>query len=171
MKKLIESVLNVLLREDYEDKLARDVQSLKRIGWTLDKISKHLVISKDYGDVKITSDKIKDIFKGPKKVIKKKIKPLKPTPWPKDPKGSKTKDPVYAENWFAQAVRAEMDSGGSPDWSPSEVVQVMTTAGFEDEVIRRLLKNMDMPHPDDRAKRKGPRKFAKSQGRIKRTRP
>ena len=46
----------------YEDKLQSDIQSLKRIGWNLDKVTKHLITKSDEYGTKITSDLVKSYY-------------------------------------------------------------------------------------------------------------
>lgn len=123
----------------YEDKLQSDIQSLKRIGWNLDKVTKHLITKSDEYGTKITSDLVKSYY-SPDKLKMKPVKVLKPkkVSWPKDPPKSKINDPSHAEGFLNQAV----DSEESPDIEGTEAYTILHTAGYTDHAIKSVLKNM-----------------------------
>lgn len=141
-----------VLTEEDATKLVNDITSLKRIGWNLDRITKHLITSKEYG-VTMTSDMIKNIFSPPKMgAPTKATKPSKGdkapsgwgmrknVKWPKDPPASRLNDPSHAEGWIGQAI----DSGESPDITGSEMHELLRQAGYTPAVIARVIKNFGM---------------------------
>ena len=121
----------------YEDKLQSDIQSLKRIGWNLDKVTKHLITKSDEYGTKITSDLVKSYYSPEKTKAVKAPKPKKVL-WPKDPPKSKINDPSHAEGYLNQAV----DSEESPDIEGTEAYTLLQTAGYTDHAIHAVLKNM-----------------------------
>lgn len=125
-----------------EDKLENDVASLKRIGWNLDKVTKHLITSKEYG-VKMTSDLIKKIFdKTDKKGQKIVPKPPKEKhyKYPKNPVGSQKKNGRHGFDFILQMLN---DPDGSPDTSWSEAEQVLRNVGYEKSAIEDALKYLE----------------------------
>lgn len=139
------------LSEAVSAKLANDVNSLKKIGWSLDKITKKLVISKEYGPG-VTSDIIASLFSPPKQkkssdpiwppVASKKAPPFKRPKWPSNPKGRQVKDIEHATNFTVQAMQAEL--GESPDITWEEAEQMLSQAGYDDETITKALNNLGL---------------------------
>lgn len=125
------------ISEDSEKKLEADIQSLKRIGWKLDKVIKFIIVKKDY-DVTLTSDLITKLYKGPEKAKAVKVKEPKPVKWPNDPPKNKVNDFAHAQKFLNQAI----DSDESPDMTGSEAYTVLITAGYTDEVALKLVKHL-----------------------------
>lgn len=121
-----------------EDKLENDIQSLKRIGWKLDKVTKFLITKgSDYG-IKMTSDLIAKIYNPPQKLKRVKAPKAKKVKWPNDPPASKRKDSMHAEKYLNQAIASEE----SPDMTGSEAYSLLTQAGYNDETAFKVVKNM-----------------------------
>lgn len=153
---LPEELEEVELNESVSAKLANDVASLKRIGWKLDKVTKHLITSKEYG-IKLTADLIASLFNPPKgakpgKTVKvgnityKIPAPVKKASWPKDPPKSKINDVSHAEGYLHQAV----NSGEASDIYGNEAYEMLVQAGYSEKTAMAVMKNMGW---DDEVKR------------------
>jgi hypothetical protein len=136
MKKLSEETC---LTEDEMTKLKNDIGSLKRIGWSLDKVHK-FIITKDYG-TKITGDIIANIYSPPKPPKAPKVKappvPKKPK-WPNDPPKNKQNDTSHALAYLNQAVASEE----SPDITGGEAYEMLIQAGYTEKAVLWVIKMM-----------------------------
>jgi hypothetical protein len=154
-----------LLEAELMKKLENDITTLKRIGWNLDRITKHVIISKEYG-IKMTSALIQKIFdatgkRGEPIVVKvktPKVKKEKPYEWPNDPKGSQTKNTAHAEKFVDKVLK---DPHGSPDFEYDEMYQVLDNAGYVEKVIDSVLRNLGMEKPSPRQHKTFPKKQAR----------
>jgi hypothetical protein len=143
-------VTEAVLTEENSAKLINDIASLKRIGWNLDRVTKHLITSKEYG-IQMTSDIIKNIF-SPSLNNGSKMKPVKvpkdpsgwgtgkKKSWPKDPPASRLNDPQHAEGYISQVI----DSGESPDITGSEMYSILDQAGYTRPTIMWVVRNFGM---------------------------
>lgn len=171
---LQQEALKILLGESQhnlneETKLERDIKSLKKTGWKLDKIIRHLVTQGDDYDMKLTSDLITDIYNGgtldPKNTPSP--SPLGKDKWvlPKDsktgvympimiaktkPKTVKTAEwpsnpPMSKRNDASHAeswLSKVIASGESPDITGAEAYQLMLQAGYTDRAAIAVTKNI-----------------------------
>lgn len=133
----VEELEEGVLTEENSAKLTNDVNSLKRIGWKLDRITKHLITSKEYG-VKMTSDLIASIYSPPKAPKPPKQPAPRKVSWPKDPPKSKIDDPQHAEAYLAQVI----DSGESPDIYGREAYELLRNAGYTERASMLVMKNL-----------------------------
>lgn len=118
-----------------ESKLENDVQSLKRIGWTIDKIAKHLITKKeDYPEETLTRETLEKYFEAPSTSSKKK------TIYPEDPTGSRTKSVQYANAYLEQWIAAEE----AEDFTGTEIYTLLNSAGFEDSAIETVITDMGL---------------------------
>lgn len=129
------------LSEESSAKLQSDVLSLKRIGWKLDKVIKHLITSKEYG-MALTSDIISGIYDPPKaaKIPVKRIPVVKKITWPKAPTGSQKNNWQHAEAYMSQAMQVE--DGGAEDAGPEELFDMLKDAGYSFNAIIISLRDM-----------------------------
>lgn len=149
-KESVEEVVEETLTEEITAKLKNDVESLKKIGWNLDKITKKLITSTEYGKG-VTSDIIASLF-SPTKPAKASKEPIWPPvvsknspfekkpKWPNNPKGRQVKDIEHATNFVVQAHASE----GSVDFEWSEAEQLLRQAGYADATIESALKNLGL---------------------------
>jgi hypothetical protein len=170
-KESVEEVVEDTLTEEIVAKLKNDVASLKKIGWSLDKITKKLITSTEYGKG-VTSDIIASLFSPPKPakpakaskdpmwppVTSKSAPPFKRPKWPSNPKGRQVKDTEHATNFTVQAMQAEL--GESPDISWEEAEQLLSQAGYAEATITAALNNLGL-HPAPHRMRPMAKKAAK----------
>ena len=153
METLYDSVAATLVKsrvisESFEQKLWNDIQSLKKIGWKPDKISKHLLQhASDYEGEQLSADRIERLYHsqevnfGSGHTVKMDMRATKAPKAPKDikygmkdPKGKEKKDQAHAEDYFSAHGDADMDG--------SEALSLLTTAGYDPAVARKALHNL-----------------------------